>query len=98
MNAKELAEKLNQMSEVAGAEIIVNEAHQQIEIYAFHKTADFKACKAALEALGFSCGPNMGFWQGEVEAPKSFFDAYENMTPEEKAIAEKRWESMLRSN
>lgn len=67
MNAKELYEKLNGMSEVKGADISINEAHQQIEIYAFHKTADFKACKAALESLGFACMPNSGFWQGEVE-------------------------------
>jgi hypothetical protein len=88
MNAKELYEKLNQMSEVKGADISMNEAHQQVEVYGFHLTADFKACKAALEALGFSCGPNMGFWQGEVEERPA-----QRLT-----VSEEQWERMLRGN
>ena len=67
MDAKELYEKLNSMDEIKGADISVNEKHQQVEVYGFHLTADWKACKATLEALGFSCMPNCGMWQGEVE-------------------------------
>ncbi|MFA4974452.1 MAG: hypothetical protein WC683_17740 [bacterium] len=66
MDAKQLAEKLHTMDEVKGAEIVVNERRQQVEVYGFHLTKDFRACRIALENLGFGCMPNSGFWQGYV--------------------------------
>ncbi len=106
MNASELVEKLNGMSEVSGAEIVVNEAHQQVEVYSFHLTVDFRACKAALESLGFSCMPNSGFWQGEAEvAPfvrrelteRELYEQGEQFVANEGHLADATMEAAIRS-
>ena len=69
MNTQEMLNKIKETPEITGAEINVSR-RGDIDISQFGKTADWKACKAALEALGFDCGPNCGLWRNE--------EAYEN--------------------
>ena len=60
MKAVDMIKKIKEMSEVAGAE--VTQLRHGVEVYGFHKTADWKICKAKLESLGFVCDQNIGSW------------------------------------
>ena len=66
MNAQEMAQKVRECKALQGVEVDVIERRNKVVVYGFHQTADCNAARAAAEALGFSCGPNSGSWQGEM--------------------------------
>ena len=48
-----------------GLDVFDNKLKNQIEANYFNRTSDWKATKAALAKMGFSCGPNCALWQGK---------------------------------
>ena len=70
MTAREMAEQLKSNPTFKGLDIWVDVRRNAVEVSQFNQTPDGKATKAALEALGFDCGPNFGGWYGEIEQPK----------------------------
>jgi len=97
MQAQEMADKIKSDPTFNGLDIWVDERRRAVDVNGFHATPDWKATKAKLESLGFSCGPNFGTYQGEVPKHKSIRESYEQMTPEEQARADAAWEKAVRS-
>ena len=70
MKATEMAEQVKKQFPGLVIDFVADtEDRQEVEVYGFGKTADWKATKAGLEALGFICYPNGGIWRGKVERP-----------------------------
>jgi hypothetical protein len=97
MNANEMAQKLSETGTFEGLDIFANTRYNTVEVYGFNQTADWKATKAALEALGFDCSPNAGTWEGEAPKTPSIREQYEQMSGTEKAQADATFNKMVRS-
>jgi hypothetical protein len=65
MTTQEMEAKVREAQELVGAEIVIDR-RGNIQVGQFGKTANWKVAKATLEALGFDCGPNYGFWQNQA--------------------------------
>lgn len=63
MKAQEMADKIKNDPTFDGLDIFVDERWGTVDVNGFGATADWKATKAKLEELGFSCGPNFGRYE-----------------------------------
>lgn len=60
MTKTEVLAKINSDPALKGLDIYVDQRRPIIEVNGFNRTADWKATKAILQAMGFDCMPNSG--------------------------------------